>query len=285
MRNQFLSLEEKVHEEVDYIVNFLDVSKPLKREGSRTHNLSKRFFKNIEPFGMGKLFTPDDDWAIFGDVTLRDVENELDRSWLASNNERDVRYSVTRVRRVTPKEVRGYIEKATKDMVEVAGAVFYEDGKYFPARTWYGFFGGKWTPLNRERTFIDDAGWNTFAVEEKNEDGLTETQMAIVAALGFQFNDRYEWKVALENSNGVSISFTTDPIGAKEMFASRDRHPSRNRRDALRNWVMGHYRKKRKADDMVWVRNHLRGATEFSWHDYKCTILPAPYDIEKNEVK
>jgi hypothetical protein len=89
---------------------------------------------------------------------------------------------------------------------------------------------------------------------------------------------RYEWSVWLGHGSGPRVRFLSDPAGARAAFALRDVPPGRQRRAALRNWVEGHWRKKRRdPEDQAWVKKHLRGATEFEWNDLRCKIQPPDF--------
>ena len=54
------------------------------------------------------------------------------------------------------------------------------------------------------------------------------------------------------------------------------------RRSALRHWVTNHYMEHEEAGS-VYVRDHLRGNTNFRWANFPCEIMVSAYDLEKNE--
>ena len=95
-----------------------------------------------------------------------------------------------------------------------------------------------------------------------------EILTTIQACLGCQFN--------LENQNYVYLKPDYAEIGfclpldnlsqVKSLFALRDVPEGKQRRAALRHWVAKHLRRKpSNYEEMVEVRKHLRGKTDFSW--------------------
>jgi len=88
------------------------------------------------------------------------------------------------------------------------------------------------------------------------------------------------WRVVVTPEAGVPVSFSTDARGVAESFKLREAPSPMKRRTALLHWVAEHWRKRR--DDpsaLTHVREHLRGATEFVWNDWKCKIRPSRVDL------
>lgn len=107
--------------------------------------------------------------------------------------------------------------------------------------------------------------------------------LAIPVALGLALAMRYEWSVWIGHNDGPRVRFLTDPVGAREAFRFRDLSPGKLRRTALRHWVAAHWRmqKRDSAADRAWVRQHLRGATDFTWDGMRCRIQPPDFDVEQ----
>lgn len=101
-------------------------------------------------------------------------------------------------------------------------------------------------------------------------------------AKSVHFQRRYRWRVVLGHSEGVTVSLTTDPTGASEVFRLRDVPPGKTRRAALLHWVERHWRRTR-SDPTVErsVRASLRGCASFVWNGLKCEITPSEYDSER----
>jgi len=52
----------------------------------------------------------------------------------------------------------------------------------------------------------------------------------------------------------------------------------------LRPWVQEHYRQNRTNPEVeIKVREHMRGATDFSWQDLNCRIRPSQFDVERDD--
>lgn len=105
-------------------------------------------------------------------------------------------------------------------------------------------------------------------------DAVCEANSHIQIALGVAFTNEYNWQVYLREEEGIGITLPTTPEGTKEIFRLRDIPPGKKRRAALINWVKEHYRRRAwRSDDMIFVKKHLRGATEFTWDGLYCKIL------------
>lgn len=88
------------------------------------------------------------------------------------------------------------------------------------------------------------------------------------------------WKVVLSQPGTPGVSFMTDPLGVKGFFQCRDKPEGRNRRAALLHWVREHYRKNRHDHEAeILVREHMRGATIFSWFDLQGTVIPPDAEV------
>lgn len=99
-----------------------------------------------------------------------------------------------------------------------------------------------------------------------------------------QLSLRYEWCVTFRLDNSPAIKFATDPSGLKDLFKDRDKDFDKDRKTALRNWVMQHWRKKRNDEEAsIFVRRHLRGKIPFRWNGYDCVIEPSELDLELNK--
>lgn len=96
------------------------------------------------------------------------------------------------------------------------------------------------------------------------------------------FNARYLWSAIIAEDNRPGIAFETDPAGIRELFRDRDLPAGHTRRAALLHWVSKHMRKSRSDPDALHeVRAYLRGRRCFSWHGYRCEIVPSAYDLER----
>jgi len=50
-------------------------------------------------------------------------------------------------------------------------------------------------------------------------------------------------------------------------------------------WITNHWRQKRHDPDMeIYVRKHLRGATQFNWKNMNIELTPSQFDIDKRDA-
>jgi len=128
---------------------------------------------------------------------------------------------------------------------------------------------GRWTDARRRPQPL----FNAYAAEHLPVD------FAVAAMLAAR------WTVWFGHGDGPRVRFLTDPAGAREAFRLRDLPEGRARRAALRHWVSAHSRTApggraaEDADAAVWVRRHLRGATDFVWNGLRCRIQPPAAEV------
>lgn len=185
----------------------------------------------------------------------------------------DWSYQVTRFRKVPVSAVRGlpFVSPITGEM---STAWFRENGTYDAQQEYLAYQGNRWLTLggaNCRREFRGRAYHNA------------EWCAAAKLSLSIQFSREYYWMVELGYEDCPTVSFATDPTGVREVFRLRDIPEGKGRRAALRNWVREHWRKKRDArQDLTYVREHLRGAEQFSWNGMYCRIRPSSDDLRRN---
>lgn len=184
-----------------------------------------------------------------------------------------------RHRAIRPRDVRGKVSRLRRFIVEVTHADLGTTGKYQSGRRHYGSHDGlRWDVL--DPTVIDDGRDALLRTMDLEMDVSKNVQLAC----GMQFRHPYDWHVVL-SAKSAGLSLATDPIGAREAFALRDIPEGRSRRVALRNWVRSHWRKRRPVDanEMARVREHLRGATAFSWYGLSCSVHVSKFDLDRND--
>ena len=173
---------------------------------------------------------------------------------------------VHRLRTITTKDARAKgAARFSPTMVMHSKVELFDSGKAETGEVPFAFINGVWVPAV------------TWLPNNLGHDRQVHTLAGIALTM------RYEWSVWLGHGVGPRVRFLSDPAGARAAFALRDVPPGRQRRAALRNWVEGHWRKKRRdPEDHAWVTKHLRGATEFEWNDLRCKIQPPDF-VEANQ--
>lgn len=187
-----------------------------------------------------------------------------------------VRYWVNRIREIPPHMLKGkrtecgtYAKRFKRTFAVYHGEIG-QDGKLDAGLVdFLGFSDGRWiSSVGMDRK--DRALWNFL---------WSRASIAIGAELTY----RQCWRVSIGLDSSPSVSFPTDPLGIREVFRLRDIPNGKSRRAALTHWVREHWRKKREpgASDVAKVREHLRGASEFSWNGLRCRIVPSGLDQER----
>lgn len=91
-----------------------------------------------------------------------------------------------------------------------------------------------------------------------------------------------QWRVYFSVDGKPGIELPSDPAGARAAFRLRDIPEGRARRAALRHWVTEHWRINRAdPDEEIKVREHLRGASDFTWSGLHCKITPSAVATER----
>ncbi|MFC9973615.1 hypothetical protein ACFVH6_22240 [Spirillospora sp. NPDC127200] len=112
-----------------------------------------------------------------------------------------------------------------------------------------------------------------------------ETAGLLSLATGIQFTRDYTWRVHLKYPGAdIGVMIPTTPQGIRALFRLRDYEAGESRRKALTHWVSGHSRRLHAdtpQEDLVWVRDHLRGAFHFKWQDMHGAIYPAAHDLRR----
>lgn len=148
-------------------------------------------------------------------------------------------------------------------------------------------YNGNIKSITRALMMYHRKNWIILNEEVENKLGMSPPSLIDIGLL-FQAASKYRWSVEIGyNGLPVSISFLTDPTGVKEFFKLRDIPEGKMRRAALSHWVSAHWRQVR-VDPVaeVYVRQHLRGKTEFRWFDMDVKIHIPESDKDKiNRLK
>lgn len=98
---------------------------------------------------------------------------------------------------------------------------------------------------------------------------------------GFAFNHRYDALMEFPLINGITIAFPVNLAQIKEVLKDRDKPENGKRRSSLVHLVSQHKRETKQ--NLIYVREHLRGKIECKWRGWDVTLHPSRYDIERLE--
>ena len=252
-------------------------------EGRIGPRLRKRGFDQIEPdFAQASASIhsdPSGEAGIWMDARPRDIEDlpalniaamgDINRDGGPGDAGND--FYLWRVHKVAPRAVRGRVQTIRPFMAQVTV------GQFNTRRFGEYVFG--WDP-------VGDGRWRDLA-QIKGEPDVT-LEGFVKLGVGLHWNRQFQWRVLLSlHPDSPRISMTTDPVGMKEIFRLRDVPPGKKRRAALRTWISEHWRRKARQDKeaSVFVKQHLRGAQIFDWNGLRCTLIPAPDELEAVKAK
>lgn len=91
---------------------------------------------------------------------------------------------------------------------------------------------------------------------------------------------RYLASMEIEAGNGTSTSIPLNLGQLREVLRDRDKPESGSRRPALVHLVRQHNRNYEK-DELVKVREHLRGKIECHWRGWDVVLRPSDYDVDR----
>lgn len=207
--------------------------------------------------------------ALFGDVTIRDLEGRLNSCHTEYCPEAPGRIEFVKCQEIDRAAARRFGMRQIGERNFAITTAYYGEGRLTaPMTTCWGHVMGQWIMGRKRHECRPDMP------------GLVATH--ILHGIDRQLVQRYQWEVSLGLEGGASFAFQTDPVGAREVFRLRDLPNGANRRAALLHWVAEHWRKRRKdPTEEAKVRAHLRGATAFVWNGLTCRVRPAEFDVEQ----
>lgn len=185
------------------------------------------------------------------------------------------------VRSVTAKQLRGRVNIVAPRMLALDIVQMRPDGRCVGVNEYAAWVNKRWVDAAKGafKRHHDTAG-NMPHYKGEAESFHIKCGMMI----GHALRHRYEWSVSVGEPGGPSFRFATDATGIRQMLNERDKGAT-GRRDALRGWVVDHWRQSRHDPEMeVYVRKHLRGGETFTWRGYECDWRPSDFDKERNEA-
>lgn len=253
------------------------------------HDYDYRVFDGFEPLAPS---SDNDDFILVGGVNDRPVwPMDVAFAGLTVDGEGLEHWAFARIATLQPKRWRGRLRIVTPVMYESYDARVERTGFSLSAVSALAVCGGRLVDaLDRSGRFRADQPGDGAATisgpmdKPINHDAHKDHEPRIAMAHGFALRRQYMWSVLLGSDEGTPRArFMTDPVGAREAFRLRDLPPGKERRAALRHWVRSHWRKRRDLDEphRAWVREHLRGAENFTWNGLRCQISPSGEDMAK----
>jgi hypothetical protein len=191
---------------------------------------------------------------------------------------RDAGYSLCRVVTATPQEIRGKVKIAPARTVFVYSGMLGDNGEWWAERRICGLISNNWIPIDVEKTIVKGGVTRRYRSDLESK---TEYNLTVAMEFSLALTERYEWHAAFGTDDGPRLLLPTSSAGAAALFKERERRPDQTRRSALRHWVQNYYRS--AEENLTFVRDHLRGATKFSWKDLPCELMVSQYDLERNE--
>jgi hypothetical protein len=200
-------------------------------------------------------------------------------------HDEDKKFFFSRIKSVTPQEVRGRVSMVVPKMIRFWHASIYDNSTWFASDRVVGLINKRWRALDLNIATARMTGAGTIVSGRIDSEQIRdEINNSVAAELSLALTRRYDWHVALGPSkDGPRILLPTNPTGCLKFFQNRQRAATASRRAALRHWVSNHYRET-DSTGLSYVRDHLRGHTEFVWSDLECELLVSAFDLEKNEA-
>jgi|SRR5581483_6031312 len=200
------------------------------------------------------------------------LQDRVDISIVQSPHEAlasEIQFRLFRLKEISTKEARGHAKRIYSRMFRLSGADIRPDGSYYARHidciAW----------VNRH--WISCTGSSDC---RSGDDSWRGHPALCIAAQGTR---HCIWRVEIGWSDQPSVSFSTDPVGVREVFRLRDIPDGKQRRTALRHWVTEHWRQNRDTDgaEAIKVHEHLRGTTSFTWRGLRCRIVTSQLDLER----
>lgn len=178
--------------------------------------------------------------------------------------------TLTRLATIGPKDVRGCARIIPSKLLSYSSVAFV-NGIAHPTVAALGMLGNQWRVIDPTSMAISS-----------QEAVRTVADMAV----GLVLEARYNWHIAVGYSDtSPRLLLPTGPKGAMAFLKHREVEPGQERRAAIKHWVSQHYRENSENEDsIVFVRQHLRGHTQFLWNGLFCELLVSEYDLERNEL-
>jgi hypothetical protein len=186
--------------------------------------------------------------------------------------------------KIWPATVRGKTRTIRPKMV-MASSAYMHKHEWSPQNEIFGQFGNDWVQICDGVQQVAKGKFGYGSTRRVGEEAL-DAHRGISIAFSGALSERYEWHAAFGfHPNGPRILIPTSPSGCLRLFQDREKEEGQTRRAALKHWVNQHYRAhSENEDEIIYVREHLRGNTRFIWRGVDVEVLVSAFDLEKNEL-
>jgi hypothetical protein len=255
-------------------IKIIKIIEELPKQKAETRNdllsfsqLSK--LRRLEPLGFGIEEVRNKTW-FSPEECIPDVIWPIDVGLIVEKGGRLGDLFLANVKTINMKEARPYASRFSKFMIRLDYAT-ESDGRLIFGSDLFAWINNSWIDATKQFKRLR---------ESNNSQGHV-----VSASIAVALSQRYEWAISLSFKDTPSIRFATDPTGIKDMFRVRDLPEGKDRREALMTWITNHWRQKRHDPDMeIYVRKHLRGATQFNWKNMNIELTPSQFDIDKRDA-
>lgn len=252
---------------VTNVINFHVPNDPVIMGNWRRTNLFAPSPKDWPFIDMDPMFAGDE-WFALSDEKYN-AQWPIDQAIALPMSKTDFRIAYCKT--ISPKEMRKYQNVVYSTKMASIGRMDFVGGRYDYGGTIVSLIGGKWVHAIR----------STKHQIFENADTADDLSGMMAVSVGAALRYRYDWSVIL-NFPTCRARFSTDATGALRMFKDRNLEPFGSRRAPLLHWVAKHWRQRRSVPaDMIEVRKHLRGRSDFEWRGFPVTIIPAEFEVER----
>jgi hypothetical protein len=196
-------------------------------------------------------------------------------------------YDLVHFETADPASLRGKVRFTPKYIGVMSVCQLFADGEWYADVTPVGLIGDRWTQLDvgMRSESVRSLYTTKYYKERKSSERIREEiNRSAGMAVSLALTERYSWHAALDaGKGGPRLLLPTNPKGCLALFSDRHKRDEERRRAALKHWVHNHFRASSK-EGLEYVRDHLRGATEFNWYGLGCELMVSEFDLEKNDA-
>jgi len=216
-------------------------------------------------------------------VTINDLKVPFNLKMLTNSNDFDNEIVLIHYKKADIKKWRGRMHFIAPNLIDVmAMFINVDNGCSYLKNDVYGYINGKKPvrcgPIAKTRATGNARKYLQYSatIDDRNNYSPLFVVPGIIAIREALWRTYIKFEDSL-----IGLTYNCDSVAVKDVFRFRDIPDGKKRRDALLHWVSGHYRKYREDPEAeMWVRDHIRGKTEFTWSGIQCIISPPKEKLE-----